>query len=62
VKSALVLFWARMGSINAWAQIGWPGPLLAELAGCARLQRRHSRAGPCTTGRRRAAAGDTPGL
>ncbi|MGC1414511.1 MAG: hypothetical protein WA817_04470, partial [Candidatus Acidiferrum sp.] len=22
VKSALVLFWARMGSINAWAQIG----------------------------------------
>jgi len=22
VKSALVLFWARMGSINAWAQVG----------------------------------------
>src|SRR5258708_13654858 len=22
VKSSLVLFWARMGSINAWAQVG----------------------------------------
>ncbi len=39
VKSALVLFWARMGSINAWAQIGgrahlaefgWPSPPAAQ--------------------------------
>ena len=24
VKSSLVLFWARMGSINAWEQVGRP--------------------------------------
>lgn len=39
VKSALVLFWARMGSINAWAQVGgrarfgrvgWPSPPAAQ--------------------------------
>jgi hypothetical protein len=46
VKSALGLFWARLGSLNAWALVAG-SPLLAELVARAHLQRRLPGADPC---------------